>query len=443
MPKILIADDEPDLELIIRQKFRSKIREGTLQFEFAENGEVALQKLTEDPSIELMFTDINMPVMDGLTLLGQVQSRGMLTKSVVVSAYGDFKNVRTAMNRGAFDFITKPIDLEDLEVTLMKALQEIEILKQGLEAKSKLEQALIEKAKAQEEALFNLMEKEKLILRQNEMLETQVKERTLEIQEQKELIEAKNLEILDSIRYAKRLQEAILPPRQMLQALFPENFVIYYPKDIVAGDFYWFGSTAGKHIVVAADCTGHGVSGALMSMLGMSLLNQIVTVDQITEPAAILDRLHRDVVIALNQDENESREGMDIIVCAFDDTLRKIQFSGAHRPLWVVRSGELTYYSTDKMPVGGLQIENRPSFSEHSLELLHGDRLFLFTDGYADQFGGEHGKKFMTKKMKELLTKTSVLPAEKQSTHIEKAFHEWKGGLEQVDDVLVIGLQIE
>jgi serine phosphatase RsbU (regulator of sigma subunit) len=442
MPKILIADDEPDLELIIRQKFRSKIREGALQFEFAENGAVALEKLRLDPEIELVFTDINMPVMDGLSLLAKIQGRDSITKSVVVSAYGDVKNIRTAMNRGAFDFITKPIDLEDLEATLFKALQEIEVLKQGLEAKSKLEQALIEKTKAQEEALFNLIEKEKLILRQNEMLETQVKERTLEIHEQKELIEAKNLEILDSIRYAKRLQEAILPPSQMLHDLFPENFILYYPKDIVAGDFYWFGTAQGKHIVVAADCTGHGVSGALMSMLGMSLLNQIVTVDHLSDPALILDRLHRDVVIALNQDENESREGMDIIVCAFDVSLRSMNFAGANRPLWIVRNNELISYPTDKMPVGGLQIENRPLFTKQHLELISGDKMYLFTDGYGDQFGGEKGKKFMTKKMKELLTETSSLSAEKQSLLIAEAFHRWKGDLEQVDDVLVIGLQV-
>ena len=443
MPKILIADDEPDLELIIRQKFRSKIREGILQFEFAENGAVALEKLRLDPEIELIFTDINMPVMDGLSLLANIQGRDSVTKSVVVSAYGDVKNIRTAMNRGAFDFITKPIDLEDLEATLFKALQEIEILKQGLEAKSRLEVALIEKAKAQEEALFNLMEKEKLILRQNEMLETQVQERTLEIQEQKELIEAKNLEILDSIRYAKRLQEAILPDRQTLQELFPEHFILYYPKDIVAGDFYWFGQVSGKHIVVAADCTGHGVSGALMSMLGMSLLNQIVTVDHVSDPASILDRLHRDVVIALNQDENESREGMDILVCTFDDRLRSLEFAGANRPLWLVRNQELVSYATDKMPVGGLQIEDRQPFSKQSIELFKGDRLYLFTDGYADQFGGELGKKFMTKNMKTLLSETSTLSPREQSIQIEQAFHNWKGDLEQVDDVLVIGLQVD
>ena len=442
MPKILIADDEPDLELIIRQKFRSKIREGLLQFEFAENGAVALEKLKADPEIELVFTDINMPVMDGLSLLANIQGLDTVTKSVVVSAYGDVKNIRTAMNRGAFDFINKPIDLEDLEATLFKALQEIEILKQGLEAKSKLEQALIEKAKAQEEALFNLMEKEKLILQQNEMLETQVQERTLEIQEQKELIEAKNLEILDSIRYAKRLQEASLPSRQMLLDLFPENFIIYYPKDIVAGDFYWFGNAGGKHIVVAADCTGHGVSGALMSMLGMSLLNQIVTVDHLSDPAAILDRLHRDVVIALNQDETDSREGMDIIVCVFDQSLKNLEFSGANRPLWVVRGQEILTCSTDKMPVGGLQFEERTPFTSQSIQLYSNDRLYLFTDGYADQFGGEQGKKFMTRKMKEVLVETSSLSAAEQSRQLSKHFHDWKGNLEQVDDVLVIGLQI-
>ena len=162
--KILVTDDEPDLELIIAQKFRSRIKSGDLEFQFAENGAVALEKLQADPTFDLVFTDINMPVMDGLTLLGKIRENDIQAKAVVISAYGDVRNIRTAMNRGAFDFIIKPIDLEDLDVTLTKALKEIEILKQGIEAKHKLEVALIEKATAQAEALQNLQEKEKLIL---------------------------------------------------------------------------------------------------------------------------------------------------------------------------------------------------------------------------------------------------------------------------------------
>jgi CheY-like chemotaxis protein len=438
--KILITDDEPDLELIIKQKFRSRIKSGELEFEFAENGAVALEKLKSDPNIDLVFTDINMPVMDGLTLLGKMKEEEHPAKSVVISAYGDFKNIRTAMNRGAFDFIVKPIDLDDLEVTLSKALSEIEVLKQGLEAKRNLEVALIEKAKAQEEALFNLREKEKLILQQNEMLETQVRERTEEINLQKELIELKNREILDSIHYAKRLQDAILPNRKILNQIFPENFVIYYPKDIVAGDFYWFND--GDHpMIVCADCTGHGVSGALMSMLGISLLNRIINGDGVSQPGKILDQLHVSVIDALNQTQNDSQEGMDIAICSVDQKSGILHFAGANRPLWIIRNHELLIVSPDKMPIGGMQITERISFTQHEIKLQPHDRIFLFSDGYADQFGGEYGKKLMIKNMKELLLSSSKLSIQEQCEHLKSQFGYWKGDREQVDDVLFIGME--
>ncbi|MDQ3051181.1 MAG: response regulator [Bacteroidota bacterium] len=439
--KILVTDDEPDLELIISQKFRSRISKGELKFEFAENGAVALEKLQADPTFDLVFTDINMPVMDGLTLLGKIREQEIQAKAVVISAYGDVRNIRTAMNRGAFDFIIKPIDLDDLEVTLTKALNEIAILKQGIEAKTKLEVALIEKAKAQAEALQNLQEKEKLILEQNEMLERQVMERTLEIHEQKELIEIKNREILDSIHYAKRLQEAILPNKNLLTNLFPESFLIYYPKDIVAGDFYWLG-TGNRAIIAVADCTGHGVSGALMSMLGMSLLNQLVNGKGISEPAHLLDHLHQAVVGALNQTENDSNEGMDIAICCFDEQLNKFYFSGANRPLWLIRNGELLSWQADKMPIGGIQIQSRPPFSSHEIDLMKGDRIYLFTDGFADQFGGEYGRKLMTKNLREKLLSSSTASMTEQKKILHEFFHEWKGKQEQVDDVLMMGLEI-
>ncbi|HMT28291.1 MAG TPA: response regulator [Bacteroidia bacterium] len=440
--KILIADDEPDLELIISQKFRSRISKGELKFEFAENGAIALEKLQADPTFDLVFTDINMPVMDGLTLLGKIKDHEIQSKAVVISAYGDVRNIRTAMNRGAFDFIIKPIDLEDLDLTLSKALKEIEILKQGIEAKNKLEIALIEKAKAQQEALHNLLEKEKLILQQNEMLELQVKERTLEIQHQKELIEVKNREILDSIYYAKRLQEAILPNKNLLTNLFPESFILYYPKDIVAGDFYWLG-TGSRAILAIADCTGHGVSGALMSMLGMSLLNQLVNGKKITDPAILLDLLHVAVVEALNQKENDSNEGMDIAICCFDEQSNSFHYAGANRPLWLIRKGELITYPADKMPIGGVQIQNRPSFTNHTLQLHPGDRIYLSTDGYADQFGGEFGKKMMTKNLKELLSNSSDTTMHDQGIMLHDFFEKWKGNHEQVDDVLMMGIEIK
>jgi len=448
--KILVVDDEPDLQLLITQKFRSSIAKGELIFDFALNGEIALEKATADPEIDLIFTDINMPVMDGLTLLNNLKERKVAAKAIVISAYSEIANIRVAMNKGAFDFITKPIELADLEVTMHKGLREMEMLRQGIETKQNLErtthekeEAILEKIEAQRQALENLQEKEKLILQQNEMLENQVRERTSEVVLQKELIEQKNKEILDSIRYAKRLQEAILPPVKIMNGLFPHSLIYYCAKDIVAGDFYWFDAGRGQSIVVAADCTGHGVAGALMSMIGISLLNQLVNEKGITNPATILQQLHVMVIAALKQDENNTNDGMDICICAFDQASRKLKFAGANRPLWLLRNNEMIEYPPNKFPIGGLQVQHDEVIIQHDITLEENDMLYLFTDGYADQFGGENGKKLMKKNFREMLLSMQHMNMKQQEIHLKQHFENWKGMHDQVDDVLVIGIKIQ
>jgi sigma-B regulation protein RsbU (phosphoserine phosphatase) len=440
MTKVLVVDDEPDVEALIPQIFRSRIRKGELAFEFAENGAIALQKLKADAAFDLIFTDINMPVMDGLTLLAKLKEHELIQKAVVISAYGDLKNIRTAMNRGAFDFITKPIDFEDIEATLMKAIREMEILRQGLEARSNLEKALIEKAEAQQDALLHLQEKEQLILSQNEMLEQQVKERTIEVIHQKELVEVKNKEILDSIHYAKRLQDASLPSSEYIKTFLPESFILFQPKDIVSGDFYWLGSTGDLIIIVAADCTGHGVAGALMSMLGISLLNQIVNERGITSPSLILDQLDSLVTSALKKNANESHAGMDIAICNIDFKKKQLQYSGANRPLWIIRGNEIEIIKADRFSIGGLNIGLRqPTLNERSLN--KNEMLYIFTDGFADQFGGEYGKKLMSKNFMNLLLSIREKDCDEQNEFLKNYFEKWKGDNEQVDDILVIGFR--
>ncbi|MBL0341789.1 MAG: SpoIIE family protein phosphatase [Bacteroidetes bacterium] len=193
--------------------------------------------------------------------------------------------------------------------------------------------------------------------------------------------------------------------------------------------------------MVAADCTGHGVSGALMSMLGMSLLNQIVNGHGITQPSLILDQLHSAVVDALKQSENNSREGMDIAICRFDAQRKTVQYSGANRPLWIIRNGELIISPADKMPVGDFQLDTRTPFTNHIIPLQSGDRIFMFTDGFADQFGGMLGKKLMTKKIKEFLVQFSAIPMNQLGEKLQSYFNNWKGDQEQVDDVLFLGLK--
>ena len=439
--KILVVDDEPNIQDLIRQRFRAGIKQGLFVFDYAENGAIALEKLQTDDSIDLIFTDINMPVMDGLTLLSRIKELNLLPRAIVISAYGDLTNIRTAMNRGAFDFVTKPIDMADLETTLLKTINEMDTLKKGLEARRNLEQALIDKADAQQQALISLQEKEKLILEQNEVLEHQVTERTSQLQQQKQLIEIKNKEILDSIHYASHLQQAILPPVDSLHVFFKESFVLYKPKDIVAGDFYWMEAVPDGVIVIAADCTGHGVAGALMSMLGVSLLNHIVRVEGEQTPAKILDKLHEAVVKALQQKQTQGNEGMDIAVCHFNFTTHQLQYAGANRPLVYTANHELQIIVADKIGIGGMHHQTR-AYTNHVLPFEAFNAIYLFTDGYADQFGGPNGKKLMTTKFKETLLELKEKSMKEQYTFLNTYFENWKGGLEQVDDVLVMGLKV-
>jgi serine phosphatase RsbU (regulator of sigma subunit) len=439
--KILVTDDEVDLELLIKQMFRAKVKSGELVFDFAHDGQQALDLLSENPGYEVVLTDINMPVMNGLELLANIKSKGYEVKTIVISAYGDEKSIRTAMNQGAFDFINKPIDVDDLGATLTKSFQELDIYKKGKEAQNHLEQALIEKATAQAQSLEILRENEKLILKQNEVLEQQVMERTREILEQKNVIELKNQEILESIHYAKRLQEAILPDSSFLNGITNDNFLIYLPKDIVSGDFYWVRKTPHQMLAVA-DCTGHGVSGALMSMLGISLLDRIIDNLNESDPGIILDTLHQLVVESLRQKDYHSNEGMDIAILKFDDVSNTLSYAGANRPLWLVRDGELMITNPDKMPIGGTQYSDRLPYTTHKVKLETNDRVFIFSDGYSDQFGGAKGKKIMTSQFKEMIKETSNIPVKEQGHVLIKYLKDWQGDLEQVDDVLVLGIKI-
>lgn len=440
--KILLVDDEPYVEDMMKQKFRSAIREGKIAFEYVSSGFEAIDKLKADDTFDLVLTDINMPGMTGLTLLEKIKENNFFVKTLVISAYSDLENIRTAMNRGAFDFITKPVDLNDLEKTIYKTIEEIKLLKEGQKAARELDQALIDKAKAQQEALDNLLEKEKIILEQNERLENLVVERTAQLQQQKSLVEEKNKEILDSIHYASHLQQAILPQTDILKSHFKDHFILYRPKDIVSGDFYWMEKINNTVVVAVADCTGHGVAGALMSMLGVSLLNQIVNEQNEIAPAKILDKLHEAVSKSLQQSQNNSNQGMDISICSFDFDKNQMQYSGANRPLVFISNGQLNIVAADKSPIGGNQFERTNGFTNHQLPFSSFENIYLFTDGYADQFGGEHSKKIMTKKLKEILLEIKDNQMHLQKKYLNDFFLAWMNNNEQVDDVLVAGLKV-
>ena len=255
-------------------------------------------------------------------------------------------------------------------------------------------------------------------------------------------ISHKNKEILDSINYARRIQNAILPPKEEVFAAFKDTFILYKPKDIVSGDFYFFSKSDNRYILAAADCTGHGVPGALMSMIGNDLLHQIIREMKMEEPAKILDALHWGVTGILKQDvQRDSRDGMDIALMSFDKNFETLQYAGAYRNLYLVRDNQITEFKANKFPIGNAQHE-RDHFKNNDISIQKGDMFYIFTDGYADQFGGSKGKKYMMKNFQQMLLKIACLPINEQEKILDKTIEDWRGSHEQVDDILVIGVRV-
>lgn len=248
----------------------------------------------------------------------------------------------------------------------------------------------------------------------------------------------KNQEIIDSINYAKRIQSAILPSKKAVKEYLKEAFILYKPKDVVAGDFYWMEQKDDKVFFAAADCTGHGVPGAMVSVVCNNALNRSVREHALTDPGEILTKTREIVVQEFEKSEEEVKDGMDIALCALEKN--NLQYAGAHNPLWIIRNGEIIEVKANKQPIG--QFDNPEPFTTHNFELQKGDSIYIFSDGYVDQFGGEKGKKFKAKAFRELLLSIQEKSMEEQKTIIDEAFEAWRGHLEQIDDVCIIGVRI-
>jgi serine phosphatase RsbU (regulator of sigma subunit) len=276
----------------------------------------------------------------------------------------------------------------------------------------------------------------KLIEIKNEETEAQ----KIAVEERNKIIEEKNKDITDSINYARRLQDAILPPLNSIRQSFPESFVLYKPKDIVAGDFYWMEKSGDNILIAAADCTGHGVPGALVSVVCSNALNRTVKEFHITEPGKILDKVRELVLETFEKSENNVQDGMDISLCSINTKTKEVQWGGAYNSLWYIQNGEIVEVPADKQPIG--KSNNPKPFNTHKLNLQNDSILYLYTDGYADQFGGSRGKKFKYKQLETVLLENSSKPMEEQKSTLEYILNDWKGSLEQIDDILIIGIRL-
>jgi tetratricopeptide (TPR) repeat protein len=259
-------------------------------------------------------------------------------------------------------------------------------------------------------------------------------------EKQKALVEEKNKEVLDSITYAKRLQDAILPPIQLIEEHLPESFVLYKPKAIVAGDFYWMFKAGDQILVAAADCTGHGVPGALVSVVCSNALNRAVKEFNLLEPGKILDKVRDLVLETFERSQSDVKDGMDISLSSINTKTGELKWAGANNPLWYMQDNELKEVAPDKQPIG--KHDKATPFTTHIVNLHKGDTVYLFSDGYADQFGGEKGKKFKYRQIQNRLKEMASLTLKEQGEKLHVIFEDWKGMLEQVDDVLMIGIRV-
>ena len=272
-----------------------------------------------------------------------------------------------------------------------------------------------------------------------------IEQQKAEVEQQKEVVELahyeleeKNQEILDSILYAKRIQSAILPQMKVVKEYLKESFIVYKPKDVVAGDFYWMEQKNGKVLFAAADCTGHGVPGAMVSVVCNNGLNRSVREHGLTIPGKILDKTREIVVKEFKKSEEDVKDGMDIALCSIKGM--KLQYAGAYNPLWIIRNGDIIETKANKQPIG--QFDKPEPYTTHSFDLEKGDAIYIFSDGYVDQFGGERGKKFKAKAFRELLLSIQDKTMEEQKITINETFETWRGELEQIDDVCVIGVKV-
>ena len=284
------------------------------------------------------------------------------------------------------------------------------------------------------------------MLRKIKRINAELQRQKNEIEQQKNLIEQKNCEITDSINYARKIQDNILLPESKLKQWLPQMFIYFKPKDIVSGDFYWFSKFENKYVITAIDCTGHGVPGAFLSMVGNTLLHEIVNIKHVFKPDVILTMLHTGIRLALNQssEDSDSEDGMDMSLCTVDAKLHRFQFAGAKNNLYVVQGDKLKILKANYYSIGGRQLRPDMQIEFTCYDFMYDDNtsIYMFSDGYLDQFGGNNNEKFNTQRFREMILNNRNLPMEKQKAILSDTMDKWKGDRQQIDDFLVLGVKL-
>lgn len=444
-PIILCVDDEKMVLNSLKSQLRRHL--GTeYSIETVDSGDEAIEvfkELREDGyDVPLVISDQIMPGMKGDEFLTAIHLISEDVVKILLTGQASAEAVGNAVNNAKlYRYIEKPWEIQDLNMTVSEAINRF--------------------FQARELELKNKQLKETLAT-----LEEKIIERTSEIEQQKKELEQKNKDITDSINYAKLIQEAMLPDQENIKLLLPDSFILYKPKDIVSGDFYWlnFNESKDKFYFSVADSTGHGVPGAFMSLVGNSLFNSAVNTQEFITPDVVLKRVRDGIIKNLNQKgESNQKDGMDAALISYDKNEMILRFSGAFNPLYILRKGNEPFYklngeilepcecSTNDIKlydVSGckqpLAIHNKlnEEFKLHEFQMKHGDEIYMFSDGYVDQFGGEKNKKFRHKQFKDMLLLNFGKDCTIQEQQIEEVFNNWKGQIEQIDDVCVFGARL-
>lgn len=406
MHKILYLDDERDNLIVFNSAFRREY-----EVHLAGSGEEGLEILKKH-KIEVIITDQRMPGMTGIQFLERIIPDYPYCIRMILTGFSDIEAIIQSINTGrVYHYITKPWNKEELKMNIDKALEIYQLRCQNRKLIADLKEA-------------------------NQTLEQKVEERTRKI-------EMQNREITCSIQYASRIQSALLYPARDLEKLFQSYFILNKPKDIVSGDYYWMTNIDDKALVAVADCTGHGVPGAFMSILGVSFLNEIVSKTGTIRANEILNQLRGQVIKSLHQTgkSDEPRDGMEMAICIIDFSKMKLQFAGAFRPLYLIRDKDIIELNGDNMPIG-IYEDEESSFTNKEITFERDDVIYMFTDGYLHQMGGGNRKTFKSQNFKKLLLDIHTYPMEKQKELLGGKLEEWQGDLEQVDDILVVGVKL-
>ncbi len=401
--KILMADDSATALKMITDIL--EMLGDNFDLHYAKDGKEACEK-AEKIIPDLILMDVIMPEVNGIEATSILRSNP-LTAEIPIIVLSATESLEKAYEVGANDFISKPFHKYELLIKVRSAI--------------------------------NLVNNIKKIRDQNSELE----HKNIEVTHQRDKIANQQKDILDDINYSRRIQSAVLPTDEYMKSLLKNYFIINLPKNIVGGDFYWAGETNDKIIIAVADCTGHGISGAFMTMAGSAFLNEIISKNITQHASDMLFELRKLVMKLLKQkgEEGEAADGMDIGILIIDKKMNIMEFSGANNSLYQIKNNKLLIAKGNRMPIGIYLFYDKP-FENQLIELSKGDTFYLFTDGYADQFGGPRNKKFRYNQFQDLLVDIHQLTLEEQKIKLIRTIDEWKGDNQQVDDIMILGFKI-